>query len=70
MDNRYYEFCTEAGGEDSPEMQQAENALAELLRRIEDRELRDDIDRAAGTVGRLREASGFTAGYQQAMSDR
>lgn len=71
MDKMHYElYVMTAGGEDSPEMQQAENALAELLRNIDDRELRDNIDRAAGTVGRLREAEGFEAGYRQAMSDR
>lgn len=48
--------------EDSPELQRAEADLANLLRNISDRELRDEIDRAAGTVGRLREADGFEAG--------
>ena len=36
--------------EDSPELQRAEAELANLLRKIDDRELRDEIDRAAGTV--------------------
>ena len=40
----------------------AEAELANLLRKIDDRELRDEIDRAAGTVGRLREAEGYEAG--------
>ena len=44
--------------EDSPELQRAEAELANLLRKIDDRE----IDRAAGTVGRLREAEGYEAG--------
>lgn len=70
MDNGYYEIYTAESGEDGLEMQRAENALAELLRRIDDRELRDDIDRAAGTVGRLRQAEGFAAGYRQAIADR
>lgn len=71
MDKMHYElYAMTEGGEDSPEMQQAENVLAELLRNIDDRELRDNIDRAAGTVGRLREAEGFEAGYRQAMNDR
>lgn len=47
---------------DSAELQRAEAELANLLRKIDDRELRDEIDRAAGTVGRLREAEGFEAG--------
>lgn len=70
MDNRYYEIYTAASGEDSSEMQRAEDTLAELLRRIDDRELRDDIDRAAGIVGRLRQAEGFAAGYRQATADK
>ncbi len=55
---------------DSPEMQAAEEALAVLLRRIDDRELRDEIDRAAGAVGRLREAEGYEAGYARALASR
>ena len=43
-------------------LQRAEAELANLLRKIDDRELRDEIDRAAGTVGRLREAEGYEAG--------
>lgn len=52
--------------EDSPELQQAEAVLANLLRKIDDRELRDEIDRAVGTLGRFREAGGFEAGYHYA----
>lgn len=48
--------------EDSPELQRAEAELANLLRKIDDRELRDEIDRAVGTVSRLREAEGYEAG--------
>lgn len=51
--------------EDSPELQRAEAELANLLRKIDDRELRDEIDRAAGAVGRLREAEGYEAGYRR-----
>lgn len=71
MNELHYELYEKiTGSEDDPEMQQAETALAELLRQIEDRELRDNIDRAAGTVGRLREAEGFEAGYIYAMTDK
>ena len=51
--------------EDSPELQRAEAELANLLRKIDDRELREEIDRAAGTVGRLREAEGYEAGCRR-----
>lgn len=52
--------------EDSQELQRAEAELANLLRKIDDRQLRDEIDRASGTVGRLREADGFEAGCHYA----
>lgn len=48
--------------EDGSELQRAEMELASLLRKISDRELRDEIDRATGTLSRLREAEGFEAG--------
>lgn len=43
-------------------MKQSEK-LEELLKLVEDRELRDAIDRAAGRVAYLREAAAFEAGY-------
>lgn len=71
MNKTYYEIYERANSrEDSPEMQKAETALADLLRRIEDRELRDAIDRAAGTLCRLREAEGFEAGRISALKER
>lgn len=48
--------------EESADLQRAEEALSELLKKITDPELRDAIDRAAGRVGYLREAEGFEAG--------
>lgn len=71
MNKTYYEIYERANSrEDSPEMQKAEAALADLLRKIDDRELRDEIDRATGTVSRLREAEGFEAGRRYALAEK
>ena len=71
MNETYYEIYERANSrEDSPEMQRAEAELAELLRQIEDRELRDEIDRAAGNVSRLREAEGFEAGRRFVSAEK
>ena len=43
--------------------QQAEDTLTALLKLVENRELRDAIDRAAGRVAYLREVAAFEAGY-------
>lgn len=70
MNKTYYEIYERTNSrEDSPEMQRAEAALADLLKYIEDHDLRDAIDRAAGTVGRLREAEGFEAGRRCALTE-
>ena len=42
----------------------AEDALSALLKRIDNSELRDAIDRAAGHVAYLREKSAFEAGQK------
>lgn len=42
---------------------QAEDTLTALLKLVENRELRDAIDRAAGHVAYLREVAAFEAGY-------
>lgn len=71
MNKAYYEIYERTNSrEDSPEMQKAEAALADLLRHIENRELRDAIDRAVGTLSRLREAEGFEAGCHYAQAEK
>ena len=42
----------------------AEDALSALLKRIDNSELRDAIDRASGHVAYLREKSAFEAGQK------
>lgn len=64
MEQSIYElYMEQANPQDTREIMQAEDALAELLKRVDDRELRDAIDRAAGRVAYLREAAAFEAGY-------
>lgn len=46
---------------ETPDIAKAENALSTLLKRIDNSELRDAIDRAAGHVAYLREKSAFEA---------
>ena len=49
--------------QDTREIMQAEDTLTALLKLVENRELRDAIDRAAGHVAYLREVAAFEAGY-------
>lgn len=64
MEQSIYElYMEQVNPQDTREIMQAEDALAELLKRVDDRELRDAIDRAAGRVAYLREAAAFEAGY-------
>lgn len=55
----YIENLTEA-----PDIATAEDALSALLKRIDNSELRNAIDRAAGHVAYLREKSAFEAGQK------
>lgn len=55
---------------EAPEIARAEETLSELLKRVEDRELREEIDRASGRVGYLRRAEGYAAGILAALEDR
>lgn len=64
MEQSIYElYMEQVNPQDTREIMQAEDALAELLKRVDDRELRDAIDRAAGRVAYLREVVAFEAGY-------
>ena len=47
-----------------PDIAKAEDALSALIKRIDNSELRDAIDRAAGHVAYLREKSAFEAGQK------
>ena len=49
---------------EAPDIAKAEDALSALLKRIDNNELRDAIDRAAGHVAYLREKSAFEAGQK------
>lgn len=55
----YIENLTEA-----PDIATAEDALSALFKRIDNSELRNAIDRAAGHVAYLREKSAFEAGQK------
>lgn len=50
--------------QEMPDIAKAEDALSALLKRIDNSELRDTIDRAAGHVAYLREKSAFEAGQK------
>lgn len=50
--------------QETPDVAKAEDALSALLKRIDNGELRDAIDRAAGHVAYLREKSAFEAGQK------
>lgn len=64
MEQSIYElYIEQVNPQDTREIMQAEDALTELLKLVDDRELRDAIDRAAGRVAYLREAAAFVAGY-------
>lgn len=49
---------------ETPDIAKAEDALSALLKRIDNSELRDAIDRAAGHVAYLRKKSAFEAGQK------
>ena len=61
--SNYDHYKEQVNPQDTREIMQAEGALTELLKLVDDRELRDAIDRAAGHVAYLREAAAFEAGY-------
>ena len=64
MEQSIYElYMEQVNPQDTREIMQAEDAITELLKRVDDRELRDAIDRAAGHVAYLREVAAFEAGY-------
>ena len=64
MEQSIYElYMEQVNPQDTREIMQAEDALTELLKLVDDRELRDAIDRAVGRVAYLREAAAFEAGY-------
>ena len=50
--------------QEMPDIAKAEDALSALLKRIDNSELSDAIDRAAGHVAYLREKSAFEAGQK------
>ena len=61
MEQSIYElYMEQVNPQDTREIMQAEDTLTALLKLVENRELRDAIDRAAG---RLREVAAFEAGY-------
>ena len=56
MEQSIYElYMEQVNPQDTREIMQAEDALTALLKLVENRELRDAIDRAAGRVAYLRE---------------
>lgn len=64
MEQSIYElYMEQVNPQDTREIMQAEDTLTELLKLVENRELRDAIDRAAGHVACLREVAAFEAGY-------
>lgn len=64
MEQSIYElYMEQVNPQDTSDIVQAETELAELLKLVNDRELRDAIDRAAGHVAYLREVAAFEAGY-------
>lgn len=64
MEQSIYElYMEQVNPQDTSDIVQAETELAELLKLVNDRELRDAIDRAAGHVAYLRGATAFEAGY-------
>lgn len=64
MEQSIYElYMEQVNPQDTREIMQAEDTLTALLKLVENRELRDAIDRAAGRVAYLREVAAFEAGY-------
>lgn len=64
MEQSIYElYMEQVNQQDTREIMQAEDTLTALLKLVENRELRDAIDRAAGRVACLREVAAFEAGY-------
>lgn len=65
MEQSIYElYMEQVNPQDTREIMQAEDTLTALLKLVENRELRDAIDRAAGRVAYLREVAAFEAGYR------
>lgn len=56
-------YMEQVNPQDTREIMQAEDTLTALLKLVDNRELRDAIDRAAGRVSYLREVAAFEAGY-------
>ena len=64
MEQSIYElYMEQVNPQDTREIMQAEDTLTALLKLVENRELRDAIDCAAGRVAYLREVAAFEAGY-------
>ena len=64
MEQSIYElYMEQVNPQDTREIMQAEDTLTALLKLVENRELRDAIDRAAGRAAYLREVAAFEAGY-------
>ena len=63
MEQSIYELYMEQfNPQDTREIMQAEDTLTALLKLVENRELRDAIDRAAGRVADLRDVAACEAG--------
>lgn len=64
MEQSIYElYMEQVNPQDTREIMQAEDTFTALLKLVDNRELRDAIDRAAGRVAYLREVAAFEAGY-------
>lgn len=64
MEQSIYElYMEQVNPQDTREIMQAEDTLTALLKLVDNRELRDAIDRASGRVAYLREVAAFEAGY-------
>lgn len=59
--SNFGEYCKERF--DIPEVEEAEAAFSEVLRKITDPELRNEIDMAAGRISYAYEILGFCAGH-------
>lgn len=64
MEQSIYElYMEQVNPQDTREIMQAEDTLTALLKLVDNRELRDAIDSAAGHIAYLREVAAFEAGY-------
>lgn len=71
MEQSIYElYMEQVNPQDTREIMQAEDTLTALLKLVENRELRDAIDRAAGRVAYLREVAAFEAGYALCQNNK